>query len=166
MAKPQKFKLKTNSPTITKPVKAGETIFKEGDHPSSMFLIKSGTVLIQKIRSEGVTNLARVFSGEVIGELAFFDRRPRSATAIAESDVELLEIQFDNLDKIYKEKVPDYLKTMIAAIAERLRKANELIRQLQRYAPADQRALSDVPATNLPEEEVLPVDAEDDQNPS
>lgn len=142
------IQVKPSSPTNTRALKAGETIFKEGDHPTSMFLIKRGTVLVQKLRNEGTTNLARIFSGEVIGELSFFDRRPRSATAVAESEVELLEIQFDNLDKVYQEKVPDYLKTMVAAIAERLRKANELIRQLQRYAPSDQKELNDVPATS------------------
>jgi hypothetical protein len=50
---------------------------------------------------------------------------------VALTEVEVLEIEFDSLDKIY-ENVPDYLKSIISCVAERLRKANETIRRLQR----------------------------------
>jgi hypothetical protein len=51
-----------------------------------------------------------------------------------------MEIDFDALDKIYTH-VPDYLKTIMAAVAERLRKANETIKRLKKdtvsEAPAE-----------------------------
>jgi CRP-like cAMP-binding protein len=75
--------------------------------------------------------LGKLYSNEVLGELSFFDRLPRSASAVALTEVEVLEIQFDSLDAIYA-KVPDYLKTIIASVANRLRRANEVIRSLQK----------------------------------
>lgn len=75
--------------------------------------------------------MGKVLAGQVIGELSFFDRQPRSATGVAIVDVEAMEISFESLEKIYA-TVPDYMKTIMAAMADRLRKANETIQQLQK----------------------------------
>jgi CRP/FNR family cyclic AMP-dependent transcriptional regulator len=109
----------------------GQYIFRENEASKSMFLIQKGSVAIRKIKPGGYVEIAHVYSGEVIGELSFFDRRPRSASAVALTEVEVLEITFDSLDKTYA-KVPDYLKTIIASLAERLRRANDTIRRLQK----------------------------------
>ena len=109
--------------------KTGQFIFKDGDASNSMFLIRQGTVAIQKLKDDRPVEIARIYSNEVLGELSFFDRLPRSASAVALSDVELMEIPFEDLDKIYV-NVPDYMKTIIASVAERLRRANDTIRRL------------------------------------
>ncbi len=96
-----------------------------------MYLIKKGTVAIRKMKGPAYVELARIYSNEVLGELSFFDRLPRSAAAVALTEVEVLEISFDSLDKIYG-NVPDYMKTIIMSVADRLRKANDLIRRLQK----------------------------------
>jgi CRP/FNR family cyclic AMP-dependent transcriptional regulator len=95
-----------------------------------MYLIKKGTVAIRKMKGQDYVELGKVYSNEVLGELSFFDRKPRSAAAIALTEVEVLEISFTSLDAIYT-KVPDYLKTIMASVADRLRKANDMIRKLQ-----------------------------------
>ena len=96
-----------------------------------MYLVKKGTVAIRKMKGPAYVEIARIYSNEVLGELSFFDRLPRSASAVALTEVEGLEITFDALDKIYF-NVPDYLKTIMAAVADRLRKANDTIRRLQK----------------------------------
>ncbi len=108
-----------------------QIIFREGELSKCMYLIKRGSVSIQRRRGDRKIELARVHMNEVLGELSFFDRKPRSATAVASNNVELLEITFDSLDKIWG-AVPDYMKTIMASVAERLRKANEQIRKLQK----------------------------------
>jgi CRP-like cAMP-binding protein len=110
--------------------KANEVIFKEGDSSDSLFLIKSGSVAIRKRKGTGFIELSKLHSNEVLGELSFFDRKPRSATAVTLTDVNLLEIKFEALDVQYM-KIPDYLRTIIAALADRLRKADSLIHLLQ-----------------------------------
>ena len=116
---------------ITRHFRPGNAIFKEGEPSKSMFVIKKGTVAIRKMKGGGFIELARVYTNEVIGELSFFDRTTRSATAIPLTEVEALEIDFASLDKIYK-TIPPYFKTIFACVAERLRKADETIKRLQK----------------------------------
>jgi hypothetical protein len=82
------------------------------------------------MKGQDYVELGKVYSNEVLGELSFFDRKPRSAAAVALTEVEVLEISLTSLDAIYT-KVPDYLKTIMASVADRLRKANDMIRKLQ-----------------------------------
>jgi CRP-like cAMP-binding protein len=105
-------------------------LFHENDQAQSLFLIKKGTVAIRKRKGSAFIELGRIYSNEVIGELSFFDRAPRSAAAIALTEVEVLEIPFDALEKIFQ-STPAYMKTIVAAMAERLRKSGEVIRRLE-----------------------------------
>jgi len=121
-----------------KTLKPGQFIFKEGEPSKSLFLIKKGTVAIRKMKGSNYVEIARIYTNEVVGEISFFDRRARSAAAVAYTDVEVLEIDFDSLDSIWN-TVPDYMKTIMASVAERLRKADDTIRRLQHNTvPADE----------------------------
>lgn len=109
----------------------GDTIFREAEAPRCMYLIKKGAISIRKAKGGAHVEIARVYSNEILGELSFFDRLPRSAAAVALSEVEVLEIEFEALDSIY-EGVPDYLKSIIVCVADRLRKADDTIKRLQK----------------------------------
>ena len=111
--------------------KTGQFLFHEGDKPKCIYLIKKGTVAIRKVKGSAQVELARVYANEVLGELSFFDRLPRSASAVASTEVEAVEITFDSLDKIYA-NIPPYMKAIIASLTDRLRKANETIKRLQK----------------------------------
>lgn len=109
----------------------GQNLFKEGENSHCMYLVRKGAVSVRKTKGSAFVEIARIHTNEVIGELSFFDRQPRSATAVAITEVEALEITFDALDKIYGQ-VPDYMKSIIACVVDRLRKANDTIRRLQK----------------------------------
>ena len=117
--------------TVQRFYRPGQFLFREGDPSHCMFLIKKGTIAVRKTKGNAYIELGRLYANEVLGELSFFDRMPRSAAAIALTEVEVLEIKFEQLDKMYS-GVPDYMKTIIASVADRLRKANEMIRRLQK----------------------------------
>jgi CRP-like cAMP-binding protein len=123
--------------TVERYFRPGQYLFREADPSKSMFIIKKGTVAIRKRKGTAHVEIARIYSNEVLGEISFFDRLPRSASAVALTEVQVLEIQFDSLDKIY-EGVPDYMKTIIASVADRLRKANDMIRRLQKNLVFDE----------------------------
>ncbi len=59
------------------------TIFKDGDSANDAFLIESGTVEV--IRKSGNTEvvLARLTRGEIFGEMALIDGKPRMASVRA-----------------------------------------------------------------------------------
>ncbi|MEK6705783.1 MAG: cyclic nucleotide-binding domain-containing protein [Candidatus Poribacteria bacterium] len=126
---------------ITKPdekyFRPGQHLFHEDEPSDCIYLIKKGTVSIRKMKGSAYIEIGRLYSNEVLGELSFFDRQPRSAAAVALTEVETIEIKFQALDKIY-DKVPDYMKTIISCVAERLRKANETIKRLQKNVVSDE----------------------------
>lgn len=65
---------------------AGETIFREGDPCTEMFLILEGTVEIRMSGNE--QPVGTVSDGEVLGEVAALTGGDHSATAIAATDVD------------------------------------------------------------------------------
>lgn len=122
----------------------GQYLFREGEPSKCMYLIKKGTVGVRKMKGAAYVEIARIYSNEVIGELSFFDRLPRSAAAVALTEVEALEIGFDSLDKVYA-GVPEYMKTIISSVADRLRKANDTIRRLQKNVVSESGAEEKLP---------------------
>lgn len=130
-----------------------------------MFLVKKGTVGIRKMKGPAHVEIARIYSNEVLGELSFFDRMPRSASAVALTEVEVLEIRFDSLDKIYT-GVPDYMKTIIASVADRLRKANDTIRRLQRNVVNEDGSEEQISDEEPAPEDLLAAIAEIDSLPA
>src|SRR6476660_2998145 len=77
---------------------AGATLFRAGEPGESLYIVKSGSVeLFIKDTAGQRISLAAAEKGEVFGELALLDRGPRSATAMAIVDSELLELRRDEL---------------------------------------------------------------------
>lgn len=121
---------------VEREYKPGDFLFQEGEESGSLFLIKKGAVSIRKRKGDAYVEVSKVYENEVIGEMSFFDREKRSAAAVAINDVVLIEITFDSLEQIYQ-SVPDYLKSIMAAMAERLRKADDMIQRLQKNVVND-----------------------------
>src|SRR5258707_14829185 len=69
-------------------VRAGGVIFREGEQADEFFVIKSGYVRIQV----GNRTMADLTADNIFGEMALIDSEPRSATAVAITDVELVPI--------------------------------------------------------------------------
>lgn len=82
------FGLLARDGVMPRTVKAGETIFREGDEAHEMFVIKHGHVAIRL----GNRTLAELGDRAIFGEMALIDSAPRSATAVAMTDCELVPI--------------------------------------------------------------------------
>src|SRR5436190_22061180 len=72
----------------TRSFKAGETIFKEGDPASEFYVIQRGRVGIQI----GNRLLDTLDAKTIFGEMALVDGAPRSAAAVALTDVTLVPV--------------------------------------------------------------------------
>ncbi len=116
-----------------------KTIFKEGDPGDKMYMILDGVVEIWK--SEGKepkgSRLARLKTGEIFGEMALFDKEPRSATAIAAitKETKLLIWHEKDMDQIIQTTPRLGLKILtniIKKVSTRLRVANDAIHTLLR----------------------------------
>jgi uncharacterized protein len=79
---------------------AGEHIFHQGDKGEEMFLILSGSVKVFA-ECEGETKLLSTLEeGELFGEMALLGEGVRTASVHAETDVELLRIDYHALERV------------------------------------------------------------------
>lgn len=110
----------------------GEILFNEGDIASSMYIIQKGQLRLFRPKGKGFIELAVLRSGEVLGEMSYFDpeSKKRSASAAAITQVEIIEISFTALEKTMAALNP-WFKTLINTLAERLRKSNERVKALE-----------------------------------
>jgi EAL domain-containing protein (putative c-di-GMP-specific phosphodiesterase class I) len=76
---------------------AGTLLFVEGDAGSSAYLINSGAIEIYLLRDGREIILATRGPGEIVGEMAIIDSRPRSASARIVDDCELVVVTADQI---------------------------------------------------------------------
>ncbi len=107
--------------------RAGAMIFAQGDLGTAMYIVESGDVNIhlpgEASRRISLKDIAR---GEYFGELALFDDKPRSASALATSNAVLLELQRDTLEN-YLERRPRAAMAILRTMSERLRETNTML---------------------------------------
>lgn len=60
-----------------------QVICRQGDPSSDIYLLKSGKLLACAVQGTKVIPLARITPGEFVGELSFFDGKPRASHVIA-----------------------------------------------------------------------------------
>jgi CRP/FNR family cyclic AMP-dependent transcriptional regulator len=109
-------------------VPAGHTLFQAGDPGDSLFIIQTGEIeLFIKDTAGQKIVLTTAQSGDMFGELAMLDTGPRTATALALSDSEVLVLDRDDLVLLFQRK-PEAALHMLAALSGLTRKADELLR--------------------------------------
>lgn len=113
-----------------KKLKKGDILFREGDPSDAMYVIKSGRIAITKAKGNGEIILAEKKAGEMLGEMAFFDNKPRSAGAKAAQDAEVIALPFSALLAQFK-TFPEWLKSMVKTVNSHLRDANMRIKNLE-----------------------------------
>ena len=83
----------------TRHFRAGDYLINAGEPDSSFYILSSGTVEVVLPSGTGEAHvLTEIPEGSVVGEIAFFDRRPRSASIRAKSEGTAVRISKENLD--------------------------------------------------------------------
>src|SRR5580698_8118312 len=109
--------------------KAGDAIMNLGDHGTSMFIVAGGQVnIFLPGEASRRVSLKDVAQGEYLGELALFDDKPRSASALATTDALLLELDRATLSR-YLVARPQAAMILLRTLAGRLRATNEMLSQ-------------------------------------
>jgi CRP-like cAMP-binding protein len=116
------FGILTGSDIEPRTFKAGSTIFREGDEAKELFVIKSGQVRIQ-IGNRTITELG---ADSIFGEMALIDSEPRSATAVATTDVELVPVS-ERQFLFLVGQTPYFALRVMRVLAQRLRVTNKTI---------------------------------------
>ena len=111
-----------------KVLKAGEVLFRTGDPGEALFIVLEGEVeLFIRDNAGQKIPLTIAGPGQLFGELALLDRGPRTATAEAQTDSELLSLSRDDLIALFQ-KTPTAALHLLAGMGKMTRKADELIR--------------------------------------
>lgn len=106
---------------ITKQFKNGEVIFREGMLGSTMYEIKSGKVgIYAAYGTPDEKKLTELEAGRIFGEMAVIEVYPRSATAVAISDVEAEEVSTADLQDYFSNQ-PEKLVEIMRGMSRRLR---------------------------------------------
>jgi CRP/FNR family cyclic AMP-dependent transcriptional regulator len=101
---------------------AGEVIFTAGDAASQLFVVKSGEVDIL-VHDTVVETLTQ---GGIFGELALIDHAPRSATAVARTEIEVVAVSERQFLFMVSE-APFFALSVMRVLARRLRQTNKAL---------------------------------------
>lgn len=96
---------------------AGHTLFRAGEPGHEMFVVKDGEldILVND------TVIETVGPGGVVGEMALIDTQPRSATVIAKTDCQLVQIDEKRFAFLIQQ-TPYFGIQVMRVLADRLRK--------------------------------------------
>ncbi|MCU0304474.1 MAG: cyclic nucleotide-binding domain-containing protein [Thermoanaerobaculales bacterium] len=113
---------------------AGEVIFDEGDLGLTMYVIERGEVEIRKKFGKEVRALAVLGKGDFFGEMCMLEEDvPRSATALALSDVEAVMIDRSAFTFILKHN-PEITIRIMRKLIRRLRQTTEMLEEALGHA--------------------------------
>ncbi|MEW6677138.1 MAG: EAL domain-containing protein [Pseudomonadota bacterium] len=101
---------------------AGRTIFSEGAPGQHAYLIEQGRIRITKQNRQGETELASLQAGDMFGEIALIDRRPRTASATALEETTLIPITRELLVDKLRQSDP-LLSYILEVVVERWRQS-------------------------------------------
>jgi len=103
----------------------GEIVFHERDEGDTCYVIRDGWARAIRSHPDGRSiTLADFAPGDIFGELAMFDREPRSATVEVVEPTELIAILGADMRRLMAEQ-PSIAIELIASLSRRLRATNE-----------------------------------------
>lgn len=113
-----------------KQFRRGDTIFRKDDDGTHLYVVLDGAVKIAlpgEFGQEALVAIAR--SGEYFGELALFDRSPRSATVIALEDTHAALLAADDFIA-FLESHPLAVRTVLEALSRTVRRLSDRVEDL------------------------------------
>ena len=105
---------------IRREVPQGTVVFREGEPGDCAYVIESGTVEISTRRGGERVVIAERFAGEIFGEMAIVDNRPRSATVTAATECSLLVLSAEQVQARMQALDP-VLRMVLTVILDRFR---------------------------------------------
>lgn len=124
--------------STTKKISRDNYLFREGDEPDAMYIIKSGQFAITKTKGSSEIILAEIGTGSMVGEMAIFDKKPRSANVKALKDSEVIMLPYEALSQ-QMDILPVWVKAILRTMNENLRDANKKIKMLEVSSKDDDR---------------------------
>ncbi|MFZ4405027.1 MAG: Crp/Fnr family transcriptional regulator [Pseudobdellovibrionaceae bacterium] len=123
----------TSDSIIKETYKSGDFIFFEGDIESHFYIIETGKVQIFTKNKVGKrVDICTIADGESFGEFALLDRKPRSASAQALTEVTLVKVSEDGYEQLLND-LPVWAMSMMKSFIWRLKNMNQLIKDSEQF---------------------------------
>ena len=107
--------------TTTRTFSKGEIIYRQGDYAKTFCYLKKGRVSVFMTSVDGMEKtLNTACKGELLGEGAFFDKKPRVSSARAVTACEVVMIDEDMLMQMFS-KYPRLAFQFLGILANRIR---------------------------------------------
>lgn len=120
--------LRTSMENIS--IAKGDVLFHEGQLGDRMYIITGGKVKLGHTAPDGRESILAILGpGELLGELSLFDPGPRTATAIALTDLTALGLGHAAL-RPWLTGRPEVAESLLQALAQRLRRTNDALADL------------------------------------
>ena len=113
-----------------KVLKEGQVLFKAGDKPDGMYLIRKGELRVYLEQDGKEVSLASIGEAGMIGEMGLFDAQPRSASVKATKETEVTHISTEDFGKLMKQ-IPKWFVGLMSALSGRLRQTNDRLKKLE-----------------------------------
>ncbi|MDP4588983.1 MAG: Crp/Fnr family transcriptional regulator [Candidatus Nanopelagicales bacterium] len=115
---------------VPQTIKRGNTLFQEGDPGDRLYVVTEGKIKLSHASGDGRESVLMVLGpGDMFGELSLFDPGPRTATAIAVTDSQVLGLGNTDLNPWLAGR-PEVAQKLLQALAHRLRRTNEAMSDL------------------------------------
>ena len=109
-------------------IMVGDVIFNKGDVGHEMYVLLKGRIEIIDEDPKGDRTLAVLGPGETFGEMAFFERKERSAKAVAIDNCVMLALDDEKIERLLSKSVAIRLLFNLARmLSRRLRETNLLL---------------------------------------
>ena len=104
--------------TRSQPFHKSEMVIQRGATDRALCFVVAGVLEVGITRVDGVSisPLAKIHAGSVIGEQSFFDGEPRSANVWADSNGELLRLEYDDYAR-FSQQEPALARDLLFALA-------------------------------------------------
>jgi CRP-like cAMP-binding protein len=94
-------------------------VFSEGEPGDELYIIQKGSVKIAKIVDNNEVLLAVLKAGDIFGEMALLEAKPRAASAVAYEDCALLAVNRANFVQMINTQ-PQIIARLTTLLAERI----------------------------------------------
>ncbi|MFP4489999.1 MAG: cyclic nucleotide-binding domain-containing protein [Spirochaetaceae bacterium] len=94
-------------------------IFSEAQPGKELYIIQKGSVKITKIMNDNEVLLALLKQGDIFGEMALLEDKPRSASAVAHEDAVLLAVNKANFKRMVSSE-PQIITRLTQLLSERI----------------------------------------------
>jgi len=94
-------------------------LFAEGEPGDELFIIQKGSIKITKIVDNKEVLLAMLNPGDILGEMALLEGKPRAASAVAYEDCDVMAVNKANFELMIKNQ-PQIITRITTLLADRI----------------------------------------------